>query len=107
MSRYQICRRRTVQYSATMKNRHSIAKQLRLVHVVCRWHDRHSLFAAFDDDVPQHATNFGSHSGGGFVQDQDQRIANQRAGYLEAAPHSAGERLHEIMTTVMETEPSE
>ena len=84
-----------------------VRQMLRLLHVLGREEHRRPLGHQVLDELPEVVPRAGIEPGGGFVQEQDRRSADQAGGQVESSPHPPRVRLDRPVPGVGERHPLE
>ena len=90
--RDQLARRPERDDLAVVHDRHAIAQPLRFVHVVRREHDRAARALELVDEIPELPARLRIEPGRRLVEEQQLRIADQRAGEREPLLLAARQR---------------
>ena len=85
--------------------RHTVADELGLDHVVRRQQDRPALALQLDDEPPELARGERVHPGRRLVEEQHLRVADQPAREMEALLHAARELLDALVRALGEADP--
>ena len=80
------------------------AEALRLVKVVGSEDDSHAVFIDPGHEVPHGSADLDVHPGGGFIQNQQPGLVDQRPGDHQAALHAAGQRSGQFVAAVPEVQ---
>jgi hypothetical protein len=89
---------------SVVQHRDAVGELVRLVEVLRGEEDRDALRDELADDRPHRAPAARVEAGGGLVEEDDSRRADQRHGEVEPAPHAAGVDGRELVRGVHQVE---
>lgn len=92
---------------AVVDDGYPVAQPLSFFHVVGRVDDRAALFFEFLDFLENKISRLRIDADGGFVEQQDGRVVDERAAEVEPSLHSAGEGLYAVVAAVGQSDEIE